>query len=736
MSKPIKKSLPVRSLSAAMAALLVPTLLSCSNPLLGPGKGTLTQHDGSPRATDEGDPSAQAGQVAVDSEVVDVEVVMAGEGMLTADVVSSDSRTQVIQAGQLAVGASLTMPPGSVPTPATISFREAEPLSVGSLAVSMSFDATPIVASGPALVLSSNVSFDAPAASPFTLAIALPAGFSLAGGRHVAVIYRQIRADDGGRLVEGVIPESEIEIRGDVAVFKTRYFGAYQTVYTSAPVTVAASKESSKAIAAKGGTIVAKVAKVSKDVEVVEVADDAGEIDEPDGFPGGGPGQGPAVWRLDSGRDRPSYVATSSLRLARDDGGWAAAWVDSTGGQNEVNMRLRGLNPPASVSTSVADMEPLYGAVSGLTLDVSETGCYDLAWTRASGVSVRHQAVSGHLPLHDGPADIPHLYSLGQAPAGSTLGFVGGGARPMAFYDVDPAGAHSYERSDYGGSRGVVTAVGGDAFGPIVVANVADLHPVPAGAYVWGEIDAASGFTLIHAAAVEEGTGDIINFPETGVFKTEPSVNQTPAVVVLDNGVIVVFGMDGTSAHVASGLAWTFVPNEDGWAALNWFNCSVDEAVESGSVVVGAAGGNLAYFAWESGVGVARHVSSCYAEIAADGTGTWYPGPSSAPGASARRPVVSVSRFGTYSAVGWVAERAGVVDRDFVVARGSHRSGGPGAPGDFARPDLPPAPVELSAADQRVADAAVAVDEAGGVSAALLRVNGDGTRSLRFYELE
>jgi len=156
-----------------------------------------------------------------------------GNGIEVASVKAGANVTQEIKtAGDSPLaGTTISFLPGSLAVDTNISIEEGITLAV-SVAAEFGISNN-ITSSGTAVAVQSSEGSDA--LQPFTIAISLPPSGSLSLTEtlsRLVVIYK-VRKESEGVFVAGIVPRDEIAIEGNTAKIKTKYFGVFQTAFTT-----------------------------------------------------------------------------------------------------------------------------------------------------------------------------------------------------------------------------------------------------------------------------------------------------------------------------------------------------------------------------------------------------------------------------------------------------------------------------------------------------------------------
>lgn len=156
--------------------------------------------------------------------------------------ISADSTvTQVLAASADSeiAGSQVEFPPGSLAISTDVALKPGIVLATAAVVAQLDSRAE-ITSAGAPVELSSSVKMDA--TQPFTLAIAMPDGAALAladSHQNLAVLYHVNKAAAGGVDFTGLIPRDALVVEGKVVRFAAKYFGTYQSVITSVPITEA-----------------------------------------------------------------------------------------------------------------------------------------------------------------------------------------------------------------------------------------------------------------------------------------------------------------------------------------------------------------------------------------------------------------------------------------------------------------------------------------------------------------
>lgn len=175
---------------------------------------------------------------AAASTVVDATTLSNEGGVLVASLKAGSTSTQLMKAsdGSAIAGATVSFPPGSLAIDTNITMEEGSSLVLEQDAASLGIGSgSNVLNTAAAVVISSSAKVTL--SQPMTVQLPLPvgAGLSLTGNEleRLVVIFKGQKSDaDGGGIIFGIIPRTEIAIENGVAVIKTQLFGSYQTIIT------------------------------------------------------------------------------------------------------------------------------------------------------------------------------------------------------------------------------------------------------------------------------------------------------------------------------------------------------------------------------------------------------------------------------------------------------------------------------------------------------------------------
>ena len=207
--------------SAAFMAVLSVTIVGCNRVK---AKGTAN-----------GDPNA-AGSGGVTDVTTTVDP---NSGQVVASVSADAKATQLVKVPDSSPvkGTSLSIPPGTLSVSTSVAIEPAAPLVNSGNTAALGLSANVVAVGVPVSIQPTSGTVEA--LQPFTVALALPttSGASLVDATaNLYVIYKTTDAAKG-TYVLGLIPRSRLAVTGTALSFTTRFFGAFQAVIGSGPVT-------------------------------------------------------------------------------------------------------------------------------------------------------------------------------------------------------------------------------------------------------------------------------------------------------------------------------------------------------------------------------------------------------------------------------------------------------------------------------------------------------------------
>ncbi len=171
--------------------------------------------------------------------------------VLSATVSASAGYTQVITAPEASVlkGVSASFAPGSLVIDTTIIVEEAAPFAndrlLAELGISNTFTAASVAVAVQPTVKGNPT-------QPFQIALPLPglSGLNLGGNENVVVAYRYEDAASG-KILSGIMPNSDLRFSGGSVNFFAKFFGVFQVTVTDQKILSAVQTEAAATILTK-----------------------------------------------------------------------------------------------------------------------------------------------------------------------------------------------------------------------------------------------------------------------------------------------------------------------------------------------------------------------------------------------------------------------------------------------------------------------------------------------------
>jgi hypothetical protein len=177
------------------------------------------------------------------------------EGILSATISADSGQDQIVAAssGSTISTANVTFPAGALALNTTVTIEEGASLASAAFTSELGDSSdVQVQSAGAAVAVTSSVPMDA--ASPFTLAIPVTSssGLRLTADDMslIVVIYKVYKAAEG-KVVVGIIPNSELTIVNGIVSFDTSHFGVYQAALADRPVEKAVQAETQAPILTK-----------------------------------------------------------------------------------------------------------------------------------------------------------------------------------------------------------------------------------------------------------------------------------------------------------------------------------------------------------------------------------------------------------------------------------------------------------------------------------------------------
>jgi hypothetical protein len=168
------------------------------------------------------------------SKIASVATVVDAEGNVSSALDSTSTVTQTMRASTgAAAGSALSMPPGALAFPVSVTIGEGASLTSSSTSAQMGLSGNAVTAAGPSISFMPSAAIEA--SSPFTLSIpvSLSTGLSLDASildnENLIVIYKWTTVEDGvSSYSVGILPRSELLIASNAVQFQTTKFGTFR----------------------------------------------------------------------------------------------------------------------------------------------------------------------------------------------------------------------------------------------------------------------------------------------------------------------------------------------------------------------------------------------------------------------------------------------------------------------------------------------------------------------------
>lgn len=166
--------------------------------------------------------------------------------------IDAESDSEITVDNAAIAGTSLSVPAGTFAVDTEVFFEEGEAVGGEGLVAELGLGTdVELAQAGPAVVVSASQSVDA--TQPFTLAIPVGDATQLTQTRQLVIAYRLRKAFEGDQVFAGII--TDVNLEGSVAKFQTRFFGAYQAVYSNVQIQAPVEKISDSPIVSKATTL-------------------------------------------------------------------------------------------------------------------------------------------------------------------------------------------------------------------------------------------------------------------------------------------------------------------------------------------------------------------------------------------------------------------------------------------------------------------------------------------------
>ncbi|RYZ91179.1 MAG: DUF1566 domain-containing protein [Proteobacteria bacterium] len=200
-------------------------------------------------------------------------------GGVSAVFTANSSGNQLMQAADDSTikDSSVSFPPGTLAISTTIRMEEGASFASAAMVSEMGLD-TKVTQSGTAVAVVPNTPMDAKA--PFVVKIPLPVSTGLMlddPWSKLVVMYRVNKVGEG-KIVNGILPRSDIVIENGVVSFQSLYFGSFQTAVTSVTVMDKVQAETKAEIITKQESISRPALQITARSPFVTKADGAVEI--------------------------------------------------------------------------------------------------------------------------------------------------------------------------------------------------------------------------------------------------------------------------------------------------------------------------------------------------------------------------------------------------------------------------------------------------------------------------
>lgn len=178
---------------------------------------------------------------AAGDDVTTVEATVAN-GVMTANLSPSSVKSQLVAGAGAFEGAAIQFPPGSLAVDTTLTIEEGE--SLAASADELGVDQGGLTTASTSMLIASSAAQDP--AQPFTVTLPL-SGAGLLGllqdnSANLVILYKVVMYANGGTYMVGLTPKSSLVVDGGKVTFPTSYFGVFQAVYTTTPITESKTK--------------------------------------------------------------------------------------------------------------------------------------------------------------------------------------------------------------------------------------------------------------------------------------------------------------------------------------------------------------------------------------------------------------------------------------------------------------------------------------------------------------
>jgi hypothetical protein len=169
------------------------------------------------------------------SEMLSVTLDTSDPDKAIGSITAGSTLTQVVNTTVPGVGGmtEVAFPPGSLTISTEIILQAGSDIATPATASSLNIDG--FTDAGSAVVVSSSTPVDA--VSPFVIRLPLPStGLRLADDYETLVVVYKVQKVGDERIVQGVLPRSELLIENGQVSFATQFFGSFQVAYTAKAV--------------------------------------------------------------------------------------------------------------------------------------------------------------------------------------------------------------------------------------------------------------------------------------------------------------------------------------------------------------------------------------------------------------------------------------------------------------------------------------------------------------------
>lgn len=221
------------------------SILLIAAPLACKGKGKSSTQGGAA-------PSG-ASSTSTTQATISIPSKAGADGSYRASIDSTSGATQTIalEDGALA-GAAISFPPGSLAVATEIIVQESAPLTTPDVVKELGIAEGSLAPASSALIIEPKDAVDP--SQPFQVSLVLNDSATLAlnfDPSHVGVLFNVKSYATGGSNRLGLIPPSQLSFDGNVVIFSSAWFGAFQLVISDTPIEAPIEVPTDKAITSK-----------------------------------------------------------------------------------------------------------------------------------------------------------------------------------------------------------------------------------------------------------------------------------------------------------------------------------------------------------------------------------------------------------------------------------------------------------------------------------------------------